>query len=192
MINRLTYLFVVILISACASVDTPQTHYYRLPATSASVPLKILQPLQLAAFKSSGILTGNSLLYSESSRPNEIRAFAYHQWYAPLTKLLTEQLEQFSQKSGIKEISRYEFKPYKGWLVLPSVHQMEIVYSNNASKLVVAISFTVKNSDGKSIFSQRYEIQQSIDSKDIYQLVTGYTRVLEKIYAEFFTDLSAL
>lgn len=182
----------LLLFSACSSVTTPDSHYYRLSASDkVKGKSSIDKAYRVSAFKTEGMLNTNNLLYIEKDRPNELMQFHYHQWHAPLSSVLTDNFILYFNATTNSTIFEHDYSSFNGYLIIPVIKSMEIQYSDSSVDLSVNINFKVKQGS-KLILSKTYHAKKTYQTKDIYKLVSNYNEVLQQIYKSFVADISLL
>ena len=81
----------LLLLTACAgSQPVPRDHFYRL---LLDPPTRLAQPplpgtLEVGRFRADGLTADRPLIYTQSSAPQEVQVYHYHQWIEPPATLL--------------------------------------------------------------------------------------------------------
>lgn len=192
---KLFSLLFISLLTACGSISTPDTHYYRLPEvnTGKTSDNKISKDLSISTVKVTGMLNSRNILYIEQSRPHEVIQFHYHLWHEQLSKTITDHFMSFLKEAAVNsKVTQYRFKSINGYHIEMSIKNMEIQYSTTGATLYVKADILVNDNKGVLILDKAYESKKTYQTKDIYQLVTNYNNVLLEIYSKFATDLSRL
>lgn len=189
---RYSIYLAIFLLSACSSVSTPDSHYYRLSSVEITNKLiSIDNVFKVSPFKAEGLLNTNNLLYIDKSRPNELKQFHYHQWHASLSSVVTENFIEFISKRTSARIVEYDYKSFDGYLIQPSIKTMEIQYADSSASLVLHIEFIVKQK-GKVIMAKTFKASKISPTKDIYQLVSHYNELLQEIFTKLVEEISLL
>lgn len=193
---KLLSILLTFLLTACSSISTPESHYYRLPEANAgdfSAKNIITKDLVISSVKVTGMLNSRNILYIEQSRPHEVIQFHYHLWHEQLSNAITNHFIGFLKKVSAKnKVTEYRFKSINGYHVQMTIKNMEIQYSASTASLYVKAVIVVNDSKGVTILDKTYDSQKSYQTKEIYQLVTNYNNALTEIYSSFVADLSQL
>lgn len=196
--SKLLFLFSLILaLSACVSgTDIPVDHYYRLPPVSIktvsdSPYSKAL--LYVNSVQVSGLLNDRNLLYTLADKQFEVKKYFYHQWADNPSEMLRDHLLNYLKSAAaFSEIKVFNYQANSGYLLNSRLERMEINYTATGAELKVSINFEVLNPDRSVRHSKLYNKSVKRSDRDIYQLVTGYSAVLEEIYSELMHDLYQL
>lgn len=192
---KLLSILLITLLTACGSISTPESHYYRLPEPSAgkNSDNKITKDLSISAVKVTGMLNNRNILYIEQTRPHEVIQFHYHLWHEQLSKTITDHFMSFLKEAAVNnKVTQYRFKSINGYHIEMSIKNMEIQYSTTGATLYVKADILVNDNRGVLVLDKAYESKKLYQTKDIYLLVTNYNNVLLEIYSSFATDLSRL
>ena len=188
--------FIFLLLQSCASVKTPDRHYYRLSTINNNMVQQSVQnrvKLAVSDFATTGLLNSRNLLFIDSKKPNEVKQFNFHFWDSSLSKILTMHFVSYLKLiSDNEKISKYSYSSNSGFSVKATVRVMEIVYSEQGAMPVVSIDFQVLNSKNKLVFEKSYSSKKSYKDNEIYGLVTSYNALLVEIYNKFIQDVQFL
>ena len=101
-----------ILISSCTQPPPPQNHFYRLGTPEPHI-VHQNAPLQgkimIKTMRADGLASQRPIVYSEKTRPFEVRQYNYHYWFeAPPTMLQLQLIDHFRTARAAKTIKTSE------------------------------------------------------------------------------------
>jgi len=183
----------MLLLISCGSVSTPESHYYRLSSDKQySNVIKLDKKIRIMPFKTNGLLASSYLLYSEKHRPNEVKQYHYHQWHAPLSVVLTHKMTTALKDLLGTEVRIHDYSTFMGYMIEPSLEEMEIRYVDDGAILVVKLAVIVKDEKSRIVINKKYTAEEENLTKDIYVLVSNYNTVLDIIFNQLAKDMASL
>ena len=192
--KKTVFVLITLLLLSCGTVSTPESHYYRLSSDNKqySSIKSFDKTIRIIPFKTTGLLASSYLLYSEKQRPNEVKQYHYHQWHAPLSIVLTNKMTTALKALLDTEVSVHDYSSFTGYMVEPSLQEMEIRYVEDGAILVVKLAVIVKDKIAGIVLNKTYISEETNLTKDIYVLVSNYNTVLDNIFSQLANDLASL
>lgn len=189
------FILLFLFLTACSSISTPDSHYYRLKEIDISSlskqSLKI--PISLESVKVTGLLNNRNLMYVELSHPQEVIQFHYHLWHESLPHLLSKHFTSYVKEARQHKKSNTLKDSVDNKLIARlHINNMEIQYLSNETLLYVNMNVVIMDKSGSIILDKVYSSVRKYQSKEIYQLVTNYNEVLLDVYSEILKDISLL
>lgn len=194
--KSINLVLIILFLQSCASIKTPERHYYRLPMVNESMLLagvKNTVELAVADFSVTGMLNNRNLLFIDSNKPNELKQFNFHFWDGSVNKILTAHFINYLKLiSDDSILTKYNYSVKSGYYVKALVHVMEIEYHQQQASPNVSVDFQLFDANNKLVFEKNYKSKKSHNNKEIYSLVTSYNSLFLDVYNKFISDISSL
>jgi ABC-type uncharacterized transport system auxiliary subunit len=181
-------------VSGCGGGKIPQTHYYTLkfPAPTPISDLKTTLVLDIEPFRSSINLRDDRITYYQS--PTEFSFYEYHHWSPDPATMLTEltkrRLSEMALFAHVRSSPTREPSDFilKGHLL----NFDELDYEPGGKARVALDLRLVRTRDQKTVWSDRREVNHSIDGKGVDGVVNALSAASDQLLSEALPGLAAV
>jgi cholesterol transport system auxiliary component len=181
-------------LAACDVPTVPDFTYYRLPRPA---PLKVMQaPLfgevVVDVFAADGIYGDQALVYALDADAQQLRQYHYQLWTDPPARTLQRRLIEELRDSNIATHVTDEL-PASHPAVRISGTILRFDRAPTASGgfvATVALKLRADDDSGAAMIDDYYRSEMPAAGNDVKSTVDAYGAALDKIFAEFYTDLS--
>lgn len=187
----------LLLLSGCMGQTTvPEDHYYRLPDIFPDERMTkpvIEGTLGVELFQLNGIPNTRSMLYVESSHPNELKQYHYRHWVDSPEKLINTSIVTFLKESGVADdVKHANDKTPLDNIIRGRIIRFERIMENSSPKIIVKLAMSVDSSQGEQpVKSKIYEAVITADNKSMDVTVTTFSDALKIIYQALLLDILA-
>ncbi|MHB8653717.1 MAG: ABC-type transport auxiliary lipoprotein family protein [Terriglobia bacterium] len=184
---------VAMFVSGCGGGKIPQTHYYTLkfpPPAPMSEP-KTTLVLDIEPFRSAINLRDDRITYYQS--PTEFSYYTYHHWSPDPATMLTEltrrRLNEMAVFAHVRSLPTREPSDFilKGHLL----NFDELDYEPGGKVRVALDLRLVRARDQKAVWSDRREVDHSIDTKGVDGVVNALSAASDQLLSEALPGLAA-
>ncbi len=183
----LSVLVGLFLVSCVGPKVVPEDRYYRLPEPKASKagPLLFSGTIGVARLKTAGLLNERSILYTEKSRPLELRRSHYHHWQEAPATLIQKNLFAYLKNVGVAEdVVFYD----------PGMRADQVVSGRLLTFERQQNGFTVQAAVGMELAvsgkGKIYKAVAAAKNDSMAATAQAFGEALGMIYAEFLKDVS--
>ena len=188
--RKLTILGVLVL-TACGG--GPRDSYYLLGDLTPPAPLEggpIEGTIDVPAFRAAGIVNERAILFR--SGPNQLAQYSYHHWFEPPGILLQPAIKDtLLRANAFDVVTSPELRLDRDYELLGNLQRFEHVPAN--SSIVVEVEISVRRVEGnKGLVLKTYSVDVPAPGQGVDAAVSGFSKALDLIFAEFLTDLSVI
>lgn len=190
-------MIVITTLLGCATQEpVPENNFYRL---EIDAPQRLAVPilsgtLAVGRFEGNGLVGGRAMIYSEASRPLQLRQYHYHNWIESPPRLLQEQLVLFLRSAGVaKRVISTGTGVNTDYLVSGKIQKLLESRSSDGASVTVGLELTlIQTKDMQILLLKDYE-QTEIVAKEntMHDVVTAYGLAVSKLYKVFLQDMRA-
>jgi ABC-type uncharacterized transport system auxiliary subunit len=186
----------VALLCACSPPSVPDVTYFRLPPPAAlpraDKPLSS-QPIEVETFTGEGIYAEQALIYATTPQANSLRTYHYLLWSDPPSRALQARLTTMLRDSGIAPLVTERLPASTPALrVHGSIVRYERIPRDTGFVVAVALQMRVDQDQGEPLIERTYRAQVPAADVSIAATVAAFGAAIDKDYAQFYKDLSAL
>ena len=183
---------VAVLLSGCGG-GIPPTHYYTLkyPPPAPAVDPKTNLVVEIEPFRVAENLRDDRILYYEA--PTQFSYYEYHRWSpepaALLAELTKRRLEEMAVFAHVRAFPTHEPGDFllKGQLL-----NFEEIDYESGGKVRVALELRlVRNSDQKTAWTDRRQVEHSIDEKGVDGVVNALSAASDQLLSQALPGLAA-
>ena len=184
-----------ILISSCTQPPPPQNHFYRLGTPEPHIVHQnapIQGKIMIKTMRADGLASQRPIVYSEKTRPFEVRQYNYHYWFeAPPTMLQLQLIDHFRTARAAKTIKTSDATGDGGCNVLGHVRRFErIIHDQTHSTVLVEIDLRLEGADHSgSLFSESYLSEAPLAGGRMEEMVRAFSNTVTAIFDQFLSDL---
>tara|TARA_Y100000588_G_scaffold320335_1_gene350860 strand:+ start:140 stop:784 length:645 start_codon:yes stop_codon:yes gene_type:complete len=184
-----------ILISSCTQPPPPQNHFYRLGAPEPHIVHQnapIEGKIMIKTMRADGLAGQRPIVYSEKTRPFEVRQYNYHYWFeAPPTMLQLQLIDHLRTARAAKIIKTSEVAGDGGCNVLGHVRRFErIIHDQKYSTVLVEIDLRLEGADHSvSLFTESYLSEAPLAGNQMDEMVRAFSNTVTAIFDQFLSDL---
>lgn len=183
-------------LAACSVPPVPDVTYFRLPAPAAlphvAAPLSTL-PIEVETFRGEGIYAEQALIYATTPQADALRAYHYQLWSDPPSRALQARLTDMLRASGISPLVTERLPASTPALrVHGRIVRFERVPRGAGFVAVVALQIRVDQDQGEPLIERIYSAEAPAGDASIAATVTALGAAIDKDFAAFYADLSAL
>ncbi len=185
------------LLTACASAPpVPEDQFYRLQAVhAAEAAATALFPgtIEVDRFVADGLTSERPIVYSESGKPSQVKAYHYHFWIKPPTVMLRDEMVAFLRAANVADaVVTPEIRVQANYVLTGKIKHLEQIKGKiNRSLLEMELGLR-KPTDGKLLFLKTYRIENESGGASVGDAVDSLNTALSIVYADFVADLAKL
>jgi len=187
---------VFVLVAGCSQPELPKDNYYRLQVTRPDAPLPkpvIKGVVEVERFVADGLTAGRPIVYSDSSKPLELRAYHYHFWTEPPVIMLRDQLVDYMRHSNIADlVVTPDMRKTPDYILTARIKRLEKVIDATPKGIVEVELSLKKELSGDIVHLANYRIEVGARSKSVSEAVVAMNRALSDIYDKFVGNLKKL
>lgn len=181
----------VLVLPACGG--GPRDSYYLLGDLTPPAPLvggPIEGVIDVPAFRAAGIVNERAILFR--SGPNQLAQYSYHHWFEPPGILVQRAIKDtLLRANAFDAVTSPELRLDRDYELLGSLQRFEHVPAS--SSIVVEVEISVRRVDGnQGLVLKTYSVDVPAPGQGVEVAVSGFSKALDLIFAEFLTDLSAI
>jgi ABC-type uncharacterized transport system auxiliary subunit len=190
-------LITVAVTAACGSAPpVPEDHFYRLQAVYASEPIPktiFSGTIEVDRFIADGLTSERSIVYSQSGKPNQVKAYHYHFWIKPPAVMLRDEIVSFLRAAKIaKAIVTPELRVPAEYVLSGKINHFEQI-TGERNRVLLEVELSLRSSaDGKLLILRSYRIDNESGGPSVAAAVDALNTALSIIYSDFVADLGKL
>ncbi len=182
-------------LAACSSDPAPPDMFYRL-GTPGSVPAiaggPIKGTIEVPPFRAEGVVNERAILYREG--PRALQQYSYHSWSEPPAAMVQQAfLAGLRSAQAFTLVGAPDMRLDRDFELTGNIRQLEHVLAGGAGKATIEIDIVLRRvRDNQVLIAKTYRGEEPASSNDIDATVGAFSKVMDKIVADFVTDLGPL
>ncbi|MFN2309202.1 MAG: ABC-type transport auxiliary lipoprotein family protein [Gammaproteobacteria bacterium] len=199
MIERLTLLVVVALLSACAGTrQVPEDSFYRLDIEPPAAMAPALAPaltgnLSVQVGATAPLYRDRALLYSEARQPGRLQRYHYHYWVDSPPRLVQRGLAAYLRAAAVAPgVVTPEDAVDTRYRLRVDIERFEHRRAGAGGAVHVGLALTLSEPGAGRLLSQDHLVAEvAVRGAAHADLVAAYRQALQTLYADVLTRLRA-
>lgn len=190
------FILIILLVVSCSSPPpVPTDRFYRLSIEENGTNHDMLTEdiIFISSILAEGLYNERALLYTGEGGKNELQQFHYHFWVTSPPKLIQENLIKYLRLTNASPMLVNEAGSGEKIKISGRLHAFEKIDSGESARANISIEFTVADRGiDTPLLIREYHTTEGVEEKTVPALVDAYNRAINRIFAEFRTDLAAV
>jgi len=195
-IRGLVGLALALIVAGCAAAPpVPEDNFYRLQAIYAGTATngKLLPGnVEVDRFVADGLTSERPIVYSDSTSPNQVKAYHYHFWIKPPTVMLRDELVSFLRAAKVADrIVTPEMRAQADYVLTGRIKHLEQVRVDKGSRTLIEVELGLRRPrDGKILYLNSFRAENDAGSAAVVDAVDSLNTALSIIYSDFLAELA--
>jgi len=180
-------------LAACSQPPLPKDNFYRLmvAAPAAKAGPKYTGIIEVGRFTADGMTAKVPIVYSDTSKPNQVMAYHYHMWNQPPEAMLAEQLVDYLRTAKIADkVVTPEVRADAAYAINGKIKRLERITGASSKGLVELELSLSERRGGKLLWVKTYRAEVADTGDGVDGAVSAINTGVGQIFASFTADIS--